>query len=243
MVELDFSNIYNSSGKIVQLRYAEKAAEAGSTIIALSCPSGAVLIASKPHVSDLYVHESDHRIKKISEHLYMAYTGLLSDGFFMTDICKKAARNYLSNYHTEITSENFKETLGNYLYMFTQYNSTRIIGANFLSIMKEKEEYKVFGAECSGVVRRYRAYAAGLGKKRAQTEIESLKFDSMNVNDLIRAGIKTLYKCYDPLSDPKFNIEVGYMSEDTDGSFKRLDQESIDAIVEEYKDITVDGED
>lgn len=243
MVELDFSNIYNSTGKIVQLRYAQKAIDCGSTMIAMRNSKGAVLIVAKPIVSKLYVQESDRRIIKISNNLHMAYTGLLPDGFFIANLCRQRARSYASEYNAQVNYKFFKEVLGEYLYMFTQYNSTRIIGASFLAIMKDGQEYKVVGADCAGKVREYYGYAVGAGERRAQTEIEKLNFESMEMMDLVDQGIRTLFKCHDSLSDTKFTVEVEIISDDSDGEFVVLSQSKADQIMEKYKNVSVDGED
>lgn len=243
MTELDFSNIYNSTGKIVQLRYAQKAVDAGSTIIAMRNSKGAVLIVSKPIISRLYVQESDHRIKKVADNLHMAYTGILPDGFFITEVCRKNARNYKSQFQEDVNAKAFKETLGGYLYMFTQYNSARVIGANFLAIIKDGRDYRVIGADCAGKVTEYYGHACGSGERRAQTEIEKFDLESMEIMDLIDQGIKTLFRCHDSLSDVKFNVEVGMISENTDGEFVRMQQANVDSIVGKYKNISIDGED
>lgn len=243
MTELDFSNIYSSTGKIIQQRYAQKAVDAASTILAMRNSKGAVLVVAKPIASKLYVQESDHRIEKISENVYMAYTGLLPDGLFIADICQRAARGYKKNTQSPVNASFFRETLGNHLYMFTQYQSVRVVGASFLSIMKEGAEYRVIGADCSGKTSEYRGYACGTGDKRAQTELEKLELETMEVKDMIDSGIKTLYLCHDALSDTKFSIEVGVISDDTDGEFVRLAQSSVDQIAEKYKDISMDGDD
>lgn len=242
MVELDFSNIYSSTGRVIQIQYAQKAADAGITMIAMKNSKGAILLVSKPITSPLNVQESDHRIKKVSRNIYIASTGILSDGNFMTNICKRAASNYISQFQMDPSGEFLKRTLTDYLYMFTQYSSSRVLGANFLTIMRDGSQYKVFGADCSGKAVEYKAFSCGVGHRRAQTELEKIDFEENTIYDLIDAGIKTLFKCYDPLSDLKFNVEVGVISEDSNGEFFRMEQSKVDEIIEKYKDISIDGE-
>ena len=98
MVELDFGNIFNKNGDIIQLRYAQKRADNGNTTIAMKNSGGAVLIASKSRVSNLQVQESDQRIRRIASNAYMSFSGLLSDGLLISNLVKKALRNYSSNY-------------------------------------------------------------------------------------------------------------------------------------------------
>lgn len=243
MVELDFSNIYNSSGKIVQLRYAQKAADNGSTIIAMRNSKGAVVLVAKPITAKLHNQESDQRIKKVANNVYTAYTGMLPDGFFVASMLRDAARKYRDLYAEEVSAQFLREQLHNYLYIFTQYTQTRVIGANFLTIVKDGAAYRVLGADCTGKVNEYAGYAFGAGGRRAQTEIEKFDFEAMEIRELVDQGIKTLFKCYDSLSDLPFNVEVGVISDDADGSFVRMSQATVSQIMEKYKDISIDGED
>ncbi|KAI5173118.1 20S proteasome subunit alpha 7 [Pancytospora epiphaga] len=242
MSELDFSNIYDSSGEVVQVRYAGKAVDNGSTIIALRNSKGAVMIVSKPVSSPLYNQETDYRIRKVADNVYMGYTGVLPDGFFISNLCKKNLANYQSNFNEPAGFKFFRETLRNYLYMFTQYSSARVVGASFLAIVREGNTYKVMGAEPSGDVTEYYGYAYGVGGTRAKTEIEKLSLEDMEVGELAEQGIRTLFKCRDPLSDVQFAVEVGMISDDADGEFVRMSNSTVARIMEKYKDLSADGE-
>lgn len=242
MPELDFGNIYSSSGKIIQLRYAQKATDSGSTILAMKSSCGAVLISSKPRTSNLCIQEADQRIKKISSNAYMLYTGILTDGYLIHSLCKRAVRNYKSNYDTEINAEYIKKILSNYLYMFTSHLSLRIVGSSFLTIVKDVDDYKILLGEPSGKVSKWNACAAGAGERRAFTELEKLSYEGMSISDMLDQGIKILYKCFDPLNDIPFDIEAGYISDDSNGEFVRVDGKDTARIAEKYKNISIDSD-
>lgn len=242
MPELDFGNIYSSSGKIIQLRYAQKATDSGSTILAMKGSGGAVLIASKPRTSNLHIQEADHRIRKISSNVYMLYTGIQTDGQLIHSLCKKAARDYKSNYGTEINTEYVKKILSNYLYMFTSHLSLRVIGSSFLVLVKDADDYKILLGDSSGKVTKWTACAAGVGERRAATELEKLNYEEMTVPGMIDQGIRILYKCFDPLNDLPFDVEIGYISDESNGEFVRVSKEEIARTVEKYKEISVDSD-
>lgn len=242
MPELDFGNIYNSSGKIIQLRYAQKAAGSGSTILAMKNSRGAVLVASKPRISNLHIQEADQRIKKVSSNVHMMYTGILTDGQLIHSLCKRAARDYRSNYGTEVNAEYVKKILSNYLYMFTSHLSLRIIGSSFLVIVKDVKDYKILLGDSSGKVSKWSACAAGAGERRASTELEKLNYEEMSIPDMIDQGIRILYKCFDPLNDLPFDVEIGYISDDSNGEFVRVSEGEAARIVEKYREISIDSD-
>lgn len=242
MPELDYGNIYSPNGSIIQHKYAQKAVDSGSTMIGMCSSRGAVLLVAKPIISNLHVLENDHRIKKVSSNVFMCYTGVLTDGLFMSNLCKKAVRDYESNYNNPVSSHYFKKILSEYLYIFTSNIGVRTLGASFFTVIKERDDYKLLFSNPTGKVSRWNACAAGAGERRAFTELEKLKFEDMSLSEMIDEGIKILYKTYDPLSDIKFEIEVSQMGVETDGDLVRLSQADIAPIVEKYKNLSVDGE-
>lgn len=242
MPELDYGNIYNNNGKIIQHRYAQKAVDNGSTIIAMRNCKGAVIIASKPITSKLHVMENDFRIKKISPNVCMTYTGILTDGFFLSEIAKNAVRNYVQNFNTEVTAEYFKKILRDYQYIFTSYLGVRPLGITSFSIVKDDSGYSLLCGDLTGKITRWNACAAGNGERRAITELEKLDLENMTMGQMVDSGIKILYKCFDPLSDLKFDVEAAYIGSESEDRFVRIDRNMILDSVERYKDISIDGE-
>jgi len=240
MAELDFGNIFNKNGDILQLRYAQKRADNGSTTIAMKNASGAVLIASKSRVSNLLVQESDQRIRRLASNAYMAFSGLLSDGLLISNLVKKALRSYSSNYGQNASFEYIKKIIFDHVYLFTSKIRLRVIGANFLTICQDNDEYQVLSTDPSGKVTRWKACAIGNGQRRALTELEKLDLENMSLEDLTDQGIKILYKCFDPLNDPQFDIEVVTVSSANNKEFVRVESTEIEKIVNKYKDISMD---
>ncbi|KAI5150178.1 20S proteasome subunit alpha 7 [Enteropsectra breve] len=242
MAEIDFGNIYNANGKIVQLRYAQKTIDRGSTILGFSNNKAVVLVVCKPIVSKLHVQENNHRIKRLSSNAHVAYTGILTDGVVAASYIKENLSNYNKNYGIEPTAEFIKSQMNEIMYLFTSYASVRIIGASFLTAVKSDGEYKLITSDCSGDVAEYRARAFGAGERRATTELDKLDVLNMDVEEMIDQGIKILFMCHDPLVDLKFTAEVMYASEDTDGSFVRLEESKISELLEKYKDVSIEGD-
>lgn len=245
MVELDYGNIYSTTGRMIQLRYAEKAVSRGSTILALRSQKGAVLVVSKPITSKLHVHENNHRVLKLSSNACIAYTGLLPTGYFIADTIKNSAADFSSTYRESPGASTIRDMLRTYTYLFTRSFSSRVLGASFLAILKDNDsEYRILGADSTGKVWEYHGFAYGAGERRAQTELENLHLDAStaDANALVDEGIKILYKCFDPVTDLPFSIEVAMISDETDGLFARMDQDTVAAIAARHKDISVDND-
>lgn len=242
MPEIDFGNIYSSNGKIIQHRYAQKAIDNGSTIIAMRNSKGAVLLASKPIVSSLHVIENDHRIKRLAPNAYMMYTGLLTDGAFIHHICKDSIRDYTTNFSCEITTEYLKKIISEYTYLFASNMGGRVIGASIFTVVRDENEYALLFADCTGKVSKWHACAAGKGERRAFTELEKLRLEEMSIQEMVDQGIKILYKCHDSLTEPEFSVEAGFIGEESNGEFVRVEQSELFEICEKYKDLSIDEE-
>lgn len=240
MPEIDFGNIYSANGKIIQHRYAQKAIDAGPTIIGMQSSKGAVLVISKPIVSRLHVVENDHWIKRVSSNVYMTYTGVLTDGILMHELCRRAVRNYVSNFDAEITTEFLRKVITDYMYIFSSNIGSRVIGASLLTIVRSGEEYALLHTDCTGKVTRWKASAAGKGERRAFTELEKLQIEDMEIEEMVKEGIKILYKCHDPLTEPEFSVEVGYLGHESNGEFVRVSDSEISSICERFKDLSMD---
>lgn len=242
MPELDFGNIYSPNGKIIQHRYAQKAIDAGPTIIGMRSSKGAVLVVTKPIVSSLHVPESDHRIRRVSSNAYMTCTGLLSDGAVIHHACEDYVRKYVSAFDSEITTEYLRKGIAEYVYMFTSHIGGRPIGASLFTIVRDDEEYSLLFADCTGKVSKWNACAAGKGERRALTELEKLNLEDMSIDEMMDRGIMILYKCHDSLTEPRFTVEVGYMGFESNGAFVRVPNEKVDELCEKYQDLSVDDE-
>lgn len=242
MPELDFGNIYSSNGKIIQHRYAQKAIDAGSTMIAMKSSKGAVLLVSKPIVSNLHVIDSDHRIKRIAANAYMSYTGLLTDGALIHSICKDSVRDYVSSFNSDITAEYLKKIISEYVYMFTSSIGSRVVGVSLFTIVRDEDEYSLLFADCTGKVSKWNACAAGRGERRAFTELEKLGLEDMSVREMVDEGVRILYKCHDSLTEPKFSVEAGYIGIESNGEFVRVSEPEMSQICEKYQDLSTDDE-
>lgn len=243
MAILDVSQIYTNTGDILQINYAQKAADNGNTCICMKNKKGVVMIVEKPIDSNLYIPEKDNKIKKVTDSIYQVASGIETDLWYVNKNLKQSLINEKNEYETEISFENYRSQLVDILHIFTRYNSVRPLGINILSIIKYKNEYKICRSNSSGQANFYRSAVIGKGSRIVKTELEKLNLEELNTQDMVKNAIRILYKSYDPLKDKPFDIEVGIMADETNGEFVRLKHEIYAEYIEQYKDYSVDGED
>lgn len=240
---LDFGPIYTSSGNIVQIDYATKSAESGSTVICLKSKKGLVVAVEKPKESKLISNSLNSRIKKIVNGVYMVFTGLLSDGITLLTEVRYDILEFMESMKEKVSPEYLKATVSKNVSIFTRYFGYRPIGCHLFSFMHFDGEYKILFTDCSSKTSFFKAHAIGKGSVRARTELEKINdLDDMDVMTMSEHAVEIMYKSYDPLKDKEFDIELCYMDDTTNFLIREFSPEFLNTLVDKYKDYTIDGE-
>jgi 20S proteasome subunit alpha 7 len=240
---LDFGPIYTQTGNLLQMDYAQKCADSGSTCIGIKTKTGVVLAVEKPIISPLHLGQHDKRIKQVAPNCLMVYTGLLSDGGYIYQYVKDGIYSEAKDMEEEEVSPGvYKRVLSENLNIFGTYMGCRPIGCNFMSAIAYRGEFKLLGGDPTSKTSFYKGYAMGKGAQRAKTELEKLDFDNLGMQDAIDSCVRIMYKSYDPLKDKEFEVEMGCISVDTGYLFKEISCNDLGPLIEKYKDISIDGE-
>ena len=237
---IDFGNRYNENGKNLQIEYSKKMLNKSPGAIGLKNSKGAILVSLKPIVSPLHVLETDEKIVKITENCYVTATGVESDIQFVKIALKDYANYYRDLYKEEISGNTLKYVFNEYMQHCNSYMGSRVIGAEFIIMKKEENEYLLYHGENNGNILRHKGVVLGSIQRRARTELEKLDLESMNLEQLVEAAVKTFYACFDPLVDKEFKLEVGVIGKETNDRFMRLSAEDVQKYVDKYSDLTVD---
>lgn len=255
---LDFGPIYTNTGAILQIEYATKCAENGSTVIGINTKYGLVICVEKPRDSPLYNIKEEKRIQKFRSNILLVGTGLLHDLEPVKAVTSK--RLWISeNYRYKISANEIKMTFSQAAHDFTSFYGLRPIGCNFMfghseqrvqidgessckinNKMNNQIKTRLFVTDCASVTKEVRAYAIGKGTARAKTELEKLNsgFYGMSLLDAIDHSIRIMYKCFDPLKDNPFYLEIAVLTDKT----REVDEDLVTEIAEKYKDLNMDDE-
>ncbi|KAL6122658.1 hypothetical protein NUSPORA_00184 [Nucleospora cyclopteri] len=237
---LDFGNRLNENGKNMQLEYARKMLNKAPSVIGLKNSRGAILVCLKPVISSLHVLETEEKITKISEHCFMASTGIDPDCIFITSEMINVAKRYKKNFREEISGEYLKLILNNYLVTFNSNIGLRVLGAEFVYMKRENGQYMLYHAENDGNIVKHRGVVIGSIKRRAKTELEKLDLENMSLGQMVESAVKTFYKCYDPLVDKEFKLEIGVIGDETEGKYVRLSESDVQKYMEKYSDLSIE---
>lgn len=242
MTLLDFGPIYTTTGTITQISYAQKSADAGNTVLALKNKHCAIVLVEKPKISALYNSASDVRIKRASENVYMTYSGMENDAFFIYKSLKSSCIQYKNSFAAEAGLETVKRIVSNQVHDFTKYYGCRVIGANFITVIRDNDMLGILMTDCSGLSKFYKATCIGKGTRVVKTELEKLDFEDMDVDQMIDNGVRILYRAFDPLKDKDFDIEGILLMNDGSRTIKRLTTDDLTEYVRKYQHVSVDDD-
>ncbi|EED44479.1 26S Proteasome core subunit-alpha-3 [Enterocytozoon bieneusi H348] len=237
---LDIGNKYNENGKNLQIEYAQKLLSKASGCIGIKNSKGAVLFSLKPIITNLKIYNFDENIIKINENCYITGTGLDPDKIFIIEQLKDIAKDYKKNLGEDITGEYLKVCLNNLIIQFNSLMNARVLGAEFIIMKKEHNDYLIYLVKNTGSILRYKGAVIGSIERRAKTELEKIDLEQFSLEEMIEAGIRTFYKCFDPLVDKEFTLEIGIIGDETNGAYYKLQPQEMEKYISKYCDLTVD---
>src|SRR3989344_6313442 len=96
------SIVFSPDGRLLQVEYAKKAVEQGTTAIGMTCKDGAVLIADKRIVDKFIVPSSVEKVFQVDDHLGAKATGYLMDGRVLVEKAQIIAQQHKVTYDSSI---------------------------------------------------------------------------------------------------------------------------------------------
>ncbi|EPR79429.1 Proteasome subunit alpha type-3 [Spraguea lophii 42_110] len=236
MTLIDFGPYYSSTGNIMQLDYAQKAADTGMNALGM-CNTNGIVIAVQKKVDPLEIMSSNHHIKNIGDKIFLTYSGEDSDFILFHNLMKNEIMNDL-DYRNSTTVGKYKELTKYFFSTFSSHNACRPLGCNILAGIKQNDTYHLISTNPSSLTLHYKSHVIGKSSSTAKTELEKINIEALSIDQMVENIIRVIYKSHDPLVDTdEFTIEVAILSKETDNKFKRLEYEEIEGYIEMYKDM------
>ena len=80
----------------------------------------------------------------------------------------------------------------------------------------------MYSIEPSGVYYGYHGCSAGKASQAAKTEIEKMNIKEMSCKDLVKEAAKIIYQVHDEVKDKMFELELSWVTKDTQGKHERV---------------------
>lgn len=227
------SIVFSPDGRLLQVEYAKKAVEQGTTAIGMTCKDGAVLIADKRIVDKFIVPSSVEKVFQVDDHIAVTATGYLMDGRVLAEKAQIIAQQHKVTYDTNIDTLSLVKEISNMKQAFTQYGGARPFGVSLLFIGVDDDGPKLFLTEPTGIYFEYVATSVGEGESEAEEMLKKEYKEGMSLDDAIKLGIKILKKVLGRDFDVE-RVEVAFVRKD-DRQYGKLKKEDIENVVNKLK--------
>ena len=216
------ASTYFQDGRIFQIEYAQKAVDAGETVIGLLCADGVILASEKLRQSPLEAKGANPRIFSVEAHIGLAIAGNLADGQHILHRARKEAASYRKNFGVDISGAILAERLANFVHAHTLYGAYRPFGCSILLSSVDNGKYKLFMIENSGSVRGYSGVSAGKGHQTAKTVLEKAGAGRSVANSLAVAA-KAIALAHEEFKEKSYDLEISLVAKETEDKHVMLE--------------------
>ncbi|TKR61530.1 hypothetical protein L596_028629 [Steinernema carpocapsae] len=224
------ASTFSPDGRIFQVEYAQKCVDNSCSVFVIRSTKGVLMVADKPVNSKLTVTAAHPRVCNLDEFTGFASSGLYPDSMALKDYCTSEAVQYLKQYRQKMPLKQMAQQLAEYTHYFT-LGVHRPYGASaFLCRWTKEAGGQIFLVEPSGTCFEYKAWAIGKQRQAIKAEIEKMKYEELDMEDLVKIAARAAVICRGvDFDDPdKLKIEMLFAGEYNDGKFAPVPQHLIE---------------
>lgn len=217
------AGMFSPDGLILQVEYAEKAVNLGSTVMGITTKEGVVLIGDRKIRSKLLVKNSFKKVFEIDEHIGVTGAGAMSDGRRLIEEAQGIAQKHKVSYQNPIDTLSLVKDVANIQQYYSQAGGLRPFGVSFLIGGFENNEGHLYQTTPSGMYMKFRAFAIGAQSLKANEKLEESYKEGMKTEEAIKFGLKIFKEVLgEDYSSERFDIATI-----TESGFERLDESRI----------------
>ncbi len=225
--------MFSPDGRLLQVEYAKKTVKQGSTAIGIVCKDGVVLIADKRIVDPFIIPESVEKIYQIDEHIGATFSGIAPDARVLVEKGQLKAQQHQVTYDTQIDVDEVVKDICSLKQICTQSAGLRPFGVSLLITGVDQQGPKLFETDPVGIYFQFKAAAIGEAEAEVEEILKKEYKESMNVEDGLKLGIKSLIKVLDGKFGPE-RVAAAYIKTE-DKKFKQLNKKEIEKIFSSLK--------
>lgn len=210
-------NTYNQDGRIIQVEYAMKACNLGTTTIGIKLPDCAILVSEKKLVNALQNPSSIKKHFKIYDTIIAGISGISGDAPTIIEKCRSICINHEKLFAEQITLPNLMEDICDLALKFSEEEFekkifSRPFGVSLLIAAFENGRPVLYSIDPSGSYHEYKACVVGAASEVVQSILEE-QYQSFNEkDDCISKTLKILKGVMkDKLTEN--NVEVSLVSQ------------------------------
>jgi proteasome alpha subunit len=197
--------IFSPEGRLYQVEYAYEAVKRGMTALGVKAVDGVVLAVEKKSTSPLV--EGAEKIKKIDDHVGVAFAGLFGDARVLIDQARIYAQTHRLVYGEPIPIEMLVKRICDIKQVYTQHGGVRPFGVAFLFAGIDRKGVHLIQTDPGGTYLRCKARAIGAGAQRALDLFVKEYRDDIKIDEAALLALRGLREAMEEGFSPE-NIEL-----------------------------------
>ncbi len=182
--------MFSPDGRLLQVEYAKKTVQRGSTALGLACKNGVVFVTDKRVTSKLMVAEAIEKMFRIDDHIGAAAAGLIADARVLIDRVQLRAQQHSVTYDSKIDILSVVKEICDLKQIGTQSGGLRPFGVSLLvGGVDEDGEVRLFLTEPYGLYFQYRAAVVGEGEAEIEAMLNKRYKSTMSVDEGLKFGL------------------------------------------------------
>ncbi len=224
--------LFSPDGRLLQVEYAKKTVNQGSTALGLTCKEGVVLVADKRIINPLIIPESVEKIFKIDDHIIATAAGIISDARVLVERAQLFAQNHKFSFDQPVDVLLVVKHLSDIKQYFTQSGGLRPFGVSLLIAGYDFSGTSLYETDPTGIYFRY--YARAIGEKADAVEkiLEKEYKYEMSIDECINFGLKVMKKVLGDNLNPR-RLDVAYVDSKRKAVFYNPDK--IEGLLKKIK--------
>ena len=195
--------MFSPDGRLLQVEYAKKTVKQGTSVLAIVCKNGVVIVADKRILDKLIVSHSIEKVFQIDEHIAAAASGIVSDGRMLIEKAQVIAQQHRITYDEPVDIVTLVKEICNLKQSYTQYGGVRPFGVSLLFAGVDSTGPRLFLTDPTGIHWEYKATAIGEGEDELKEILSKEYKETMTVDDGLRLGVSALKR----VLGKEFNID------------------------------------
>lgn len=202
MMGYDRSNImFTPDGRIIQVEYAKKTVNHGSTAIGIICKDGVLIVVDK-RSDKLLAGDFTEKIMQIDDHIGAAIAGVMSDGRILIEKSQLKAQMHRVTYDTKIDVISVINDICREKQVFTQFGGLRPFGVS-LMIAGIDDKPRLFVTEPIGTFFEYKAAVIGEGTDKIKDKLAK----SISKKLFVKEGLSLCIKLIRNFAGKEFSTD------------------------------------
>jgi proteasome subunit alpha 4 (EC:3.4.25.1) len=197
--------IFSPEGRLYQVEYAYEAVKRGMTALGVKAADGVVLAVEKKSTSPLV--EGAEKIKRIDDHVGVAFAGLFGDARVLIDQARIYAQTHRLIYGEPIPIEMLVKRICDIKQVYTQHGGVRPFGVAFLFAGIDRKGVHLIQTDPGGTYLRCKARAIGAGAQHALDLFIKEYRDDIRIEDAVLLALRGLKAAMEEGFSPE-NIEL-----------------------------------